>query len=280
MKNIIKGKVSIVTGAGTGIGEGIATVFAEQGSRVVVSDFNKEAGEKVTQKLKDMGADATYVFCDVAVAEQVEELVNETVKKYGKLDVIVNNAGYLSTGNVVDTPNEEWDKGIAVDLTGVFYGCKYAVKAMLKNEGLHKGSIINVSSVSGLFGDYSFTWYNAAKGGVSNMTRAIAIDFFRQGIRCNAINPGLTYSEICKGLFEADPRTKEGVGRNYPGGRPGTPREVANCALFLASDMSSIVNGVNLVCDGGITSHTGQPAYPAMDEYLAREFREPAKELW
>jgi NAD(P)-dependent dehydrogenase (short-subunit alcohol dehydrogenase family) len=168
MKNMLNGKVSIVTGAGTGIGEGIATVFGEQGSKVVVSDFNEEAGKRVTQKLQELGVDTTYIYCDVAVAEEVQSLVNQTVEIYGHLDVMVNNAGYLSTGNIIDTPNEEWDKGIAVDLTGVFYGCKYAVEAMLKNEGTHKGSIINVSSLSGLFGDYSFTWYNAAKGGVSN----------------------------------------------------------------------------------------------------------------
>lgn len=268
----LEGKVAIVTGAGTGIGEATAMLFAEEGAKVVVCDINRETGPRTVKKIKDAGGEAIFVYCDVSKFQEVEDLVNTAVNTYGKLDIIMNNAGYLSTGKCADTPLEEWDKGIAVDLSGVFYGCKYAIPAMLKSGG---GSIINVSSVSGLFGDYSFCWYNTAKAGVANMTRSIAIDYARQGIRCNAINPGLTLTEICKALFESDPRTKDGVGRNYPMGRPGTSREVAYCALFLASDESSIVNGVNLLCDGGITAHTGQPAYPAMDEYLSREFITP-----
>lgn len=265
------GKSAIVTGAGTGIGEAIATVYAEEGAKVVVSDINDDNGKAVVDVIKKGGGEAMYIRCDVADPKQVQALIEQTVKAYGKLDTICCNAGYLSVGTCVETSLEEWDKGIAVDLSGVFYCCKYAIEAMLKTGG---GSIVNISSVSGLFGDYSFCWYNAAKGGVANMTRNIAIDFARKGIRCNAINPGLTLSEICKALFEGDPRTKDGVGRNYPMGRPGAPREVANACMFLASDDASIINGVNLLCDGGITAHTGQPAYVGMDEYLARQFVE------
>lgn len=270
-KGRLAGKIAIVTGAGTGIGEAIAVVYAEEGAKVVVSDINDANGATVVNIIKQGGGEAMYIACDVSDPKQVESLIDQTVKAYGRLDTICNNAGYLSVGNCDETPLEEWDKGIAVDLSGVFYGCKYAIKAMLKTGG---GSIVNISSVSGLFGDYAFCWYNAAKGGVANMTRNIAIDYARRGIRCNAVNPGLTLSEICKALFEADPRTKDGVGRNYPMGRPGAPREVATACMFLASDEASIINGVNLLADGGITAHTGQPAYVGMDEYLARQFVE------
>ena len=268
----LEGKVAIVTGAGVGIGEATAILFAEEGARVAVCDIRRESGERTVNKIKAAGGEAIFVYCDVSKSKEVENLVNTTVETYGKLDIIMNNAGYISQYKCADTPLEEWDKGIAVDLSGVFYGCKYAIPAMLKNGG---GSIINVSSMSGLFADYKMCWYNTAKGGVANMTRNIAIDYARQGIRCNAINPGLTLTRMAKSAWESDPRIKDAVGRNYPMGRPGTPREVAYCALFLASDESSIVNGVNLVCDGGLTAYTGQPDYAAMDEYLSRKHIEP-----
>ncbi len=272
----LEDRVAIVTGAGVGIGEAIALLFAEEGARVVVSDINKDTGERTVSKIKAAGGAARFVYCDTSKFKDVENLVNTAAKTYGKLDIMVNNAGIVTYSKCADTTLEDWDRGIAVDLTGVFYGCKCAIPAMLKNG---KGSIINVSSLSGLFGDYGMCWYNTAKGGVSNLTRNIAIDYARQGIRCNAINPGLTLTELAKPAW-ADPKVREAIARNYPMGRPGTPKEIAYCALFLASEESSIVNGVNLLCDGGITAHTGQPYYGNMDEYNSRTAVEIPPDKW
>jgi NAD(P)-dependent dehydrogenase (short-subunit alcohol dehydrogenase family) len=262
VKKRLENKVAIVTGGGVGIGKAVAVLFAEEGAMVVVGDINKDTGSNTVKEIQTAGGKAIFVGCDTSKFKDVENLVNKTVLTYGKLDIIVNNAGIASMNKCADTSLEEWDRGIAIDLTGVFYGCKFAIPAMLKNGS---GSIINVSSLSGLFGDYSMCWYNAAKGGVANL------DYARQGIRCNAINPGFTLTEMVREGWENDVKFREGIGRNYPMGRPGTAREVAYCALFLASDESSIVNGVNLLCDGGITAHTGQPDFANMDEYLSRK---------
>ena len=267
----LEGKVAIITGAGSGIGEATAALFAEQGAKVIVSDVNTAAGEQTVKKIKDSGGDAAFIYCDVSKFRDVESMVNSAVKTYGKVNVMMNNAGYISPFACVDTPLEEWEKGMAVDLNGVFYGCKCVIPVMIKSGG---GSIINVSSISGLYGEYKMCWYSTAKAGVANLTRSIAVDYGRDGIRCNAINPGMTITEMTRAMLDSDPRIKEAIGRNYPTGRLGTPREVANCALFLASDESSIVNGVNLVCDGGLTAHSGQPDYAEIEKYANRKYKD------
>lgn len=267
MAGRLEEKVAIVTGGGAGIGKAIANLFSGEGASVVVSDINDETGSNTVREIESTGGKATFCHCDISIFKEVEYLVDLTVRTYGKLDIMVNNAGIGGIGKCADTTLEDWNTGIAVDLTGVFYGCKCAIPQMLKNGG---GSIINVSSVSGLRGDYRMCWYNAAKGGVTNLTRNIAIDYGRQGIRCNAINPGYTLSEMTRQGWENDAKLREAIGRNYPMGRPGAAKEVAYCALFLASDESSIVNGVNLSCDGGITAHSGQPDWD-LEEYNSRK---------
>lgn len=261
-------KVAIVTGSGSGIGKAIALLFAQEGACVVIGNTSKDNGERTVMEIQAAGGKAIFVQCDVSKFKQVENLVDTAVKTYGKLDIMVNNAAIATLNKCAETSLEEWDRGISVNLTGVFYGCKCAITAMLKNGG---GSIINVSSIGGLFGDYGQCWYNAAKGGVSNLTRNIAVDYARQGIRCNALNPGLTLTEMTRQGWENDAKLKETIGRIYPFGRPGKPIEVAYCALFLASDEASIVNGVNLSCDGGLAAYSGQPAYGNMEEYLSRK---------
>jgi len=273
----LEGRVAIVTGSGAGIGEAMAVLFAEEGAKVVINDINRETGERTVKKIRNAGGEATFVYADVSRAEDVENMVKAGAKTYGKLDIIVNNAGYLTFTKCADMTLSEWEKGIAVDLTSVFLGCKYAIPEMLKVGG---GSIINISSCLGLFGDYKYCWYNAAKGGVSNLTRSIAIDYAREGIRCNAICPGLVLTEMTKPLLVKDPRIKSAIAQNFPMGRPATPREIAYVALFLASDESSIVTGVNLLADGGMTARSGQPDYNYMDEYLAREYIEPPEDKW
>lgn len=259
-------KVAVITGGGDGIGKAIAVLFALEGAKVVVGDINEETGNNTVNQIGTEEGDGTFVQCDTSRYDEVENLVKTAEEKYGRLDIMVNNAGIASINKCADVPLEEWDRGVAVNLTGVFYGCKCAIPAMLKNGN---GSIINISSTSGLFGDYGMCWYNATKGGVSNLTRNVAIDYARQGLRCNAINPGIVLTEIGRRAWDGDTKFRDAIGQHYPMGRPGTPKEVAFCALFLASDESSFVNGINLICDGGISAHTGQPYYGDIDEYLS-----------
>ena len=256
----LDGKVAIITGGGRGIGEAIATLFAEEGAKVVVADINKDTGNRTVNTIKAAGGESIFVYCDTSNFNDVENLVDAAVTTFGKLDIMVNNAGIYreQPGKCADTTLEAWDRGIAIDLSGVFYGCKCAIPAMLRNG---RGSIVNVSSVSGLFGEYGMCWYNAAKGGVSNMTRNIAIDYARQGIRCNAVNPGMTAAGRGTPPRDNPSKIMDDVEWIFPMGRPGTAKEVAYCVLFLASDESAIVNGVNLLCDGGITAHSGQPPF-------------------
>jgi meso-butanediol dehydrogenase/(S,S)-butanediol dehydrogenase/diacetyl reductase len=268
-------KVAIVTGGGTGIGEATAVLFAKEGAEVVVNDVNMEAGERTVKRIIDADGGAIFTYGDVSKPKDIENVVKTAVRTYGRLNILVNNAGYLTMAKCADTPLEEWEKGIAVDLTGVFLGCKYAIPEMLKAGG---GSIVNISSCSGLYGEYKLCWYTAAKGGVSNLTRSVAVDYAREGIRCNAVCPALTLTEMTKPHFAKDPRIKSAIGVNFPMGRPATPREIAFVALFLASDESSIVNGVNLLADGGLTAHSGQPDYGYMDEYLSRKYIAPPED--
>lgn len=258
MKGRLDNKVVVVTGGGAGIGNAVAVLFAKEGARVVVGDINDETGKRTVERIVGIGGEAIFVHCDTSKFKDVENLVNTAVNTYERLDIMVNNAGIGATNKCADTSLEEWDRGVAVNLNGVFYGCKCAIPVMLKNGG---GSIINTSSISGLVGDYDMCWYNTTKGGVANLTRNIAIDYARQGIRCNAVNPGLILTDMGRPAWEGDEKTRAAIKRNYPMGRPGTPEEVAYCVLFLASDESSFVTGINLVCDGGITAHTGQPRY-------------------
>lgn len=266
MANRLKGKVAIVTGAASGIGEAIITLFAKEGAEVVVNDINKELGQAVVKKIKDQRGKATFVYADVSKLEDVENLIKTTVKTYGKLTTIVNNAAIVVTGKCADISPADWRKGLAVVLDGVFYMCKYALPEMLKATG---GSIVNIASISGMAADYAFTNYNAAKAGVINLTHAIAIDYARQGIRCNCISPGIILTPLTKELLAADARLEPNIKRNYPMGRLGKPEEIANCALFLASDESSIVNGCNLVADGGMMAYVGQPNYINIEEYIS-----------
>ncbi len=249
----LEGKVALVTGAGSGIGKLTAETFAREGARVVVADVVDEAGRATVEGIRAAGGEAEYVHCDVSVAEEVEAMVAFTVGHFGKLDVMMNNAGifHARDGSVIDTDEETWDRTIAINLKGVFLGSKYGVRAMLDAGG---GSLINVASFVALMGAaVPQIAYTASKGGVLSMTREIAVEFARRGIRANALCPGPIETPLLAELL-ADPAARQRRLVHIPIGRFGQGQEIANAALFLASDESSFMTGAALVVDGGITA--------------------------
>lgn len=249
----LEGKVAIITGAGSGIGREAALIFAREGARVAVGDMNDEAGKATVSEIESGGGEALFVHTDVSRAASVEDLVRQTEERFGKLDVIFNNAGIFpdTDGSVTDTSEDVWDLVMNVNLKGVFLGCKYAIPAMLRSGG---GSIINVASFVALMGAATpQIAYTASKGGVLSMTREIAVEFARRNIRANALCPGPVATPLLQSIL-SDPVKRERRVVHIPPGRFAEPQEIANAVLFLASDESSYVNGSTFVVDGGITA--------------------------
>jgi NAD(P)-dependent dehydrogenase (short-subunit alcohol dehydrogenase family) len=249
----LKGKVAIITGAGSGIGKASAGVFAEEGAKVVVVDWNKETGAQTSEMIRQTGGEAIYCYADVSNAREVEALVNTAVHHYGRLDVLFNNAAIQVMAKLADTAEDVWDRIQHVNLKGVFLGCKYAIPAMIRTGG---GSIINMASVLGFVGDPDLAAYCAAKGGVIALTKAGALAYGPQGVRINCICPGDVDTPLLEDYFNKDPnpaRLRQEVSSKYALRRIASPREVAQLAVFLASDASSFVTGSTMVVDGGLT---------------------------
>jgi NAD(P)-dependent dehydrogenase (short-subunit alcohol dehydrogenase family) len=246
-------KVAIITGAGSGIGREAALLFAREGASVVVAEVSDESGRKTASEIEHAGGKAHFVHADVSDARQAEGMVAAAEKIYGRLDVIFNNAGIFpaSDGSVVETDEATWDLVIRVNLKGVFLGCKFAIPALLRSGG---GSIINTASFVALLGAATpQIAYTASKGGVLSLTREIAVEFARKGIRANAICPGPVDTPLLAELM-ADPARRQRRMVHIPPGRLARPAEIAQAALFLASDESSYVNGATFTVDGGITA--------------------------
>jgi NAD(P)-dependent dehydrogenase (short-subunit alcohol dehydrogenase family) len=246
-------KVAIITGAGSGIGREAAILFAREGARVVVADVSDAGGKETVEMVRLYGGAARYVHADVSRAGDVQGLVEAAELEYGKLDVMFNNAGIFPAddGSVIDTTEDVWDLVMNINLKGVFLGCKYAIPAMLRAGG---GSIINVASFVALVGAATpQIAYTASKGGVLSMTREIAIEFARRGIRANAICPGPVDTRLLRELL-SDPERRRRRMVHIPPGRLAQAREIAYGALFLASDESSYVNGATFTVDGGLTA--------------------------
>ena len=249
----LREKVAIITGAGSGIGRESALLFAREGARVLVAEVNDSAGRAVVSEIERAGGTARFVHADVSIAADAEAMVASAEKAWGRLDVLFNNAGIFpdKDGSVVDTDEATWDLVMRVNLKGVFFGCKYAIPAMLRSGG---GSIVNTASFVALMGAATpQIAYTASKGGVLSMTREIAVEFARKGIRANALCPGPVDTPLLQELM-SDPARKARRLVHIPPGRLAKPGEIAHAALFLASDESSYVNGATFTVDGGITS--------------------------
>ncbi len=243
-----EGKVAIVTGGGSGIGQATAILYAAHGASVVVSDVNEKGGAETVKAITDKGGQAFFVKADVSKPTDCENLVAETVKKYGKLDVAFNNAGIGGEANLIaDMSIEGWNKIIAVNLSSVFYCMKYEIAAMLKNG---KGAIVNMSSVLGSVGFANSAGYVAAKHGVIGVTQNAAVEYSAKGVRVNAVGPGFINTPLLTNAG-MDDNMKKGLAAMHPIGRLGEPNEVAELVIWLSSDKASFVTGGYYPVDGG-----------------------------
>jgi NAD(P)-dependent dehydrogenase (short-subunit alcohol dehydrogenase family) len=249
----LEDKVSIITGAGGGMGRVAALRFAAEGSRVVVADNQAEAAEETVRQIRATGSEALAVRSDVSVEADAKAMVNAAIERYGRVDVLYNNAGIMPEADhsVVDTPVEAWDQVMAVNVRGVYLACKYAIPHMVER---HSGSIINVSSFVAILGcSVPQDAYTASKGAVLALTRSLAVQFAPQGVRTNAILPGPVETPLLMDWLLKDEAAKKLRLARNPTGRFGKPDEVVALAVYLASDESAWTNGASMVIDGGIS---------------------------
>jgi NAD(P)-dependent dehydrogenase (short-subunit alcohol dehydrogenase family) len=243
----LKDKVAIVTGAGSGIGRGIALRFAREGARVVVDDVNRAGGEATAARIQEAGGEARFVAADVSREDDVRRLVDTAVESYGGLHIMANSA-ICAAQPILDNV---YDPIVEVGFRGVWLCMQTAIPDMTRSGG---GSIINISSVNGLMGFSNEHVYSGVKAGLLGMSRSLACEVGRAGVRVNCICPGTIVTEIWQPQIDADPGLLDRIARLYPIGRLGKPEDIANAALFLASDESSFVTGAVFVIDGGLTA--------------------------
>jgi NAD(P)-dependent dehydrogenase (short-subunit alcohol dehydrogenase family) len=250
----VANEVAIVTGAGSGIGRATALLFAREGAKVVVADSEPARGEETVGLMEKEGGKATFVPVDVSKAPEAERMVKTALDTYGILNILVNNAGIYGQGDVVDTTEEEWQRILQVNLTGVFLCSKYAVAAMIETGG---GAIVNVASEAGIVAIGNQVAYNVSKGGVIALTKSMALDFATYDIRVNCLCPGRTLTPLVEQVIaEAeDPESmRRALSEDRPLKRMGRPEEIAAGILFLVSDECSYATGSTLVIDGGYTT--------------------------
>jgi 3-oxoacyl-[acyl-carrier protein] reductase len=260
----LQGKVAIVTGAAQGIGRQIALTYACEGARVVIGDVKDEGGRTTVQEITTAGGNAVCQPCDVSRPEQVQSLVEVAGATFGRLDVLVNNAAAWKGGTVVDMPVADWELGRGTILDAAFYTCKYVIPAMITSGG---GSIISISSVHGLLAARRSAAYEAAKGGLILLMKQVACDYGPQGIRANCICPGLIVTEKNRMGVEHPERARLSA-EMYPVRRYGTPEDIANTALFLASDEAAFISGQAIAVDGGLTAQLQDDIAHRMTEYV------------
>jgi NAD(P)-dependent dehydrogenase (short-subunit alcohol dehydrogenase family) len=254
----LKGKVALVTGGASGIGERTCRLFAEEGARVVIADINEEAGRKLADDILNSGAEASFIKMDISYEEDWEKTIEQIIGRYGKLNILVNNAGIAIFKRILETSLEEWERTMAINARGTYLGTKHVVDCMKDQD--EPCSIINLSSALGQVGDPAAFAYCASKGAVTMLTKAAALDCCENGwpIRINSVHPSVIRTAITEQQIEASDRSEEEVvaelGALNPIGRLGTPMDIAWANLYLASDESSFVTGSEFNVDGGWTA--------------------------
>ena len=248
--SILKDKVAIVSGAGSGIGRAIAVTYAKEGAKVIVADINESHADETVKIIQENGGDAFTVKADSSLAAENKKLVEIAVEKYGRLDLACNNAGIGGPAKPTGKYEpEEWDKVIALNLNGVFYACRYQLEQMEKNGG---GSIINIASMHGQVAAPNSPAYTASKHAVVGLTKNIAAEYAAKNIRCNAIGPG--YIETPLLSANLDQKSKDAIAAKSPINRLGTSQEIADLVAFISSDKSSFTTGSYIIADGGYTT--------------------------
>ena len=262
----LKDKVALITGAASGIGKSTSVLFGQEGAKVMCVDINGEGAERVAHQISDTGGEAASLTVDVAQEEDVQRMVRETVERWGRLDILYNNAGIGFGMPVTQVPEEEWDRLIDINLKGVFLGCKHAIPEMVKQGG---GAIVNTASDAGLRGVSFLSTYCASKGGVVLLTKSLAVEWARQGIRVNCVCPGVIQTPILDPFLAQAGTGREEVlermAQMHPLGRVGQPEEVAQAVAFLASDEASFITGVALPVDGGLEAGPPMQRLGGMD---------------
>lgn len=253
MPGRLAGKVALVTGGGSGIGRASALACAREGATVVVTDVDAKGGEETLCQLKATQAEACFVKADISRAVEVEAMVQAVIAAYGRLDCALNNAGISGAGFVptTDYPEEMWDRVIAINLKGVWLCMKYEIPQMLTHGG---GAIVNTASVAGLVGSRFGCAYHASKHGVVGLTKAVAIEYAQAGIRVNAVCPSWMTTALTEPYMQDNPQRQAQFMARQPGGRLGTPAEVAEAMVWLCSDAASFVTGHALAVDGGLVA--------------------------
>ena len=252
MAGELEGKVALVTGASAGIGRESALAFAAAGARVVVSDVVVDGGEETVSQIQSGGGEATFVHADVSQTEEVEALVHQTVETYGRLDCAHNNAGI--EGDMAPTAEcaeANWDRTIAINLKGVWLCMKSEIRQMLRQGG---GAIVNTSSAAGLVGFANLPAYVASKHGIAGLTKTAALEYAEQGIRVNAVCPGVIHTPMIDRIVNGDAETEAQFTALEPVGRMGSPAEVAQAVVWLCSDAASFVTGLAMPVDGGLVA--------------------------
>ena len=246
----ISEKVAIITGAASGIGRTTAILFAKEGGKVIVADQNEVGGNETVDMIRSDGGQAIFERVNVTSATDIQNMVETTINTYGKLNILVNNAGIAIRLPVVDLPEEDWDRNIDVNLKSIYLSSKYAIPRMIENKG---GSIVNIASIYGIVGGRIRAAYTASKGGVVNLTRSMALDYALHKIRVNCVCPGFVNTPLLKNILKT-PEEYQALADLHPMGRLGDMLEIAQGILYLASDASSFVTGIALPIDGGYTA--------------------------
>ncbi len=247
----LQSKVAVVTGAASGIGAATARLFAKEGAKVVIADIQEEAADKVAASICESGGDAIAITTNITDSKQVQTLFEKTIAVHGSLDILHCNAGLLMVGSA-DTPSEEhWHKVITTNLTGTYLCTKYGIPELKKSGG---GVILITTSVSGMMGEPDLIAYDTTKGGLINLMRQLAVEYAKDGIRVNGVCPGWIDTPFNDPVYELTPLDESSLGETIPLARQGMPEEIANAALFLASNEASYITGHNLVVDGGLTA--------------------------